>query len=218
MTTARWFSRNNTRRTMIQAARQAARRHEFLVEMLESRMHMSTYYVATSGSDTAAGSSSAPWKTLQKAANTAKGGDTVIVNPGTYVGMNLVGTSYGGASGSPITFIANTGDYRTSGVTLSGFSSSDSNHYAIINIEGTKGYYIVEGFNVVDNGSTQKAGIRIANNPGCQVLNNQVSGAFTGVFASLANGIVVQGNKSHDSYEQHGIFPDCSTAQGAASP
>ena len=46
-----------------------------------------TYYVATTGSDTAAGTSAAPWKTLQKAANAVAAGDTVIVRAGTYAGF-----------------------------------------------------------------------------------------------------------------------------------
>ncbi|HVV49053.1 MAG TPA: pectate lyase, partial [Polyangia bacterium] len=43
------------------------------------------YYVATTGSDTAAGTMDAPWATLQKAANTAVAGDTVWIRGGTYM-------------------------------------------------------------------------------------------------------------------------------------
>ena len=43
-----------------------------------------TYYVATSGSDSNAGTLSAPFRTIQKAVNTAGVGDTVIVRGGTY--------------------------------------------------------------------------------------------------------------------------------------
>src|SRR5438034_10559155 len=43
-----------------------------------------TYYVAPTGSDSNPGTSAAPWRTIQKAANTLNGGDTVIVNAGTY--------------------------------------------------------------------------------------------------------------------------------------
>src|SRR5205823_5668289 len=43
-----------------------------------------TYYVSPTGSNSNAGTSAAPWRTIQKAANTINGGDTVIVNAGTY--------------------------------------------------------------------------------------------------------------------------------------
>jgi hypothetical protein len=43
-----------------------------------------SYYVATNGNDAAAGSASAPWKTIQKAVNTAPSGSTILVKAGTY--------------------------------------------------------------------------------------------------------------------------------------
>lgn len=43
-----------------------------------------TYYVSTSGSDTAAGTLSAPLRTVQAAVNKAVAGDTVIIRGGTY--------------------------------------------------------------------------------------------------------------------------------------
>src|SRR4051794_7980643 len=68
-------------------------RHTACLELLESRVLFSTYYVSPSGNDAALGTSdAAAWKTLQKAGNTAAAGDTVLVRAGTYtVGMNLFG-------------------------------------------------------------------------------------------------------------------------------
>jgi hypothetical protein len=43
-----------------------------------------TYYVSTSGNDNNAGTLAAPWRTIQKAANTVQAGDTVQVRAGTY--------------------------------------------------------------------------------------------------------------------------------------
>src|SRR3989441_3604048 len=43
-----------------------------------------TYYVVPTGSDSNPGTSAAPWRTIQKAANPLNGGDPVIVNAGTY--------------------------------------------------------------------------------------------------------------------------------------
>ena len=44
----------------------------------------SAYYVSPTGSDTGAGTQAAPFKTVQKAADTAKAGDTVYITSGTY--------------------------------------------------------------------------------------------------------------------------------------
>jgi len=46
----------------------------------------STYYISPTGSDSANGSSATPWATLVKAMQSMKGGDTLIVNDGTYTG------------------------------------------------------------------------------------------------------------------------------------
>lgn len=55
------------------------------VEPLEGRTLLSsTWYVATSGNDAAAGSLAQPFKTIQAAANVAQTGDTVDVEGGTY--------------------------------------------------------------------------------------------------------------------------------------
>src|SRR5689334_15822829 len=56
-------------------------------EMLEGRTMMSaTYYVATNGSDSNAGTITSPWKTLQKAVASVASGDTVNLRGGTYAG------------------------------------------------------------------------------------------------------------------------------------
>src|SRR5262249_32161886 len=60
------------------------------------------YYVATNGKDTNPGTLVAPWKTIQKAADTLQPGDTVFVRRGIYKG--LVNINVSGAPNSPITF------------------------------------------------------------------------------------------------------------------
>ena len=83
-------------------------------EQLESRVLLSTYYVATNGSDSYAGSLSKPFKTIQKAANIAQPGDTVFVRGGTY--RETVRPSRSGTGSSPIAFKA----YGSEKVTISG--------------------------------------------------------------------------------------------------
>ena len=51
-----------------------------------------TYYVATTGSDSAAGTQAAPFKTITKATSVAVSGDTVTVRGGTYSSFTIAGT------------------------------------------------------------------------------------------------------------------------------
>jgi hypothetical protein len=65
-----------------------------------------TFHVAPTGSDVAAGYSTSPWRTLQKAAAAVQVGDLVIVRAGTYAGFDLW-TS--GTAANPIVFRADPG-------------------------------------------------------------------------------------------------------------
>lgn len=60
------------------------------------------YYVATNGKDVNSGTLAAPWKTIQKAADTLQPGDTVFVRRGVYRGLVTINVS--GTPGAPITF------------------------------------------------------------------------------------------------------------------
>jgi pectate lyase-like protein/parallel beta helix pectate lyase-like protein len=65
------------------------------------------YYVAPGGSDQNPGTARAPFKTIQKAADVASAGDTVLVRPGRYTGESrIVSLSRSGGPDSPITFIS----------------------------------------------------------------------------------------------------------------
>jgi hypothetical protein len=55
----------------------AARR--LALEPLEARLALATLFVATDGSDANDGTSAAPWRTLQHAANLVNPGDTIIL-------------------------------------------------------------------------------------------------------------------------------------------
>jgi hypothetical protein len=61
-----------------------------------------TYYVATTGNNANPGTESQPWRTIQKAANTAAAGDTVLVRGGVY--NERVTFKKSGREGSYITF------------------------------------------------------------------------------------------------------------------
>ena len=62
----------------------------------------SAYHVAPTGDDTAPGSAARPFRTIQRAAEAAHPGDTVLVHPGIY--RERVAPSRGGVDGKPIVF------------------------------------------------------------------------------------------------------------------
>lgn len=174
-----------------------------MAERVESRFLLATYFVsATLGLDSNPGTSdTAAFKTLQKAANTARAGDTVHVRAGTYAaGMNLFGHA-GGRAGSPVTFLADPGATIT-GAATSGVNAS----MAAINIENTS-WIVVQGFNITDvNQTTNRAGIRVAVSPNCVIRNNTITGAYNGVFASRSDNVLVENNVCRNSYGEHGIY------------
>ena len=83
-------------------------------EELENRVLLSTYYVATNGSDSNAGNISKPFRTIQRAANIAQPGDVVEIRGGTY--RETVRPSRSGTGSKPITFRS----YGSETVTVSG--------------------------------------------------------------------------------------------------
>jgi parallel beta-helix repeat protein len=103
-----------------------------------------TYYVAMNGNDANSGSQSQPWKTLQKAASSARAGDTVVVRAGRYAGFQK---NLQGASGAPITFKASPGERVTLDANL---SPSSAGGCAVICLRGTVSYLVFDGFEITD--------------------------------------------------------------------
>lgn len=60
------------------------------------------YYVATNGSDSNTGTTSSPFKTIQKAVKVVRAGDTVLIRKGRHKAFDL--SNINGAAGKPITF------------------------------------------------------------------------------------------------------------------
>ena len=79
-----------------------------------------TYYVAPGGNDSAGGTSTAPWRTIQHAVANLVAGQTAIVEAGNYV--ERVSINSAGTSAAPITLQAASG----ASVTMLGFSISGS--------------------------------------------------------------------------------------------
>ena len=104
-----------------------------------------TYYVSTSGNDNNAGTLSAPWRTIQKAANTVHAGDTVQVRAGTYNEIVTMKTS-GNASSGYITFQNYPGEFPI--VDGTGLAVGSSGQTGLFSLEGTFNYIIIQGFEI----------------------------------------------------------------------
>ncbi|MBC7855303.1 MAG: right-handed parallel beta-helix repeat-containing protein [Pirellulaceae bacterium] len=160
-------------------------------ESLEIRLALATFYVSTAGSDSQAGSTAAPWQTLQKAANSVQAGDTVIVRPGNYVGFDL--RTDGTASGR-IIFKAEAGAAITSrnAVTADG-----------INLEGAD-YVTIEGFTI--NGMP-RAGIRSVTNHHVTIRGNSLdNNSRWGIFTGFSDDLLIENNVSTRAQIEHGIY------------
>ena len=180
------------------------------LEGLESRCLLSTYYVATNGNDSSAGTTGSPWQTLQKAVNSAKAGDVIIVKAGTYnQGANMFGLT-GGTQTNPITIEADPNATPGSVIVTHCANSGTNASAAAFNVEST-GTWVIEGFTINSDGSMQKAGIRVATANYCQILDNTVNRAFTGIFISGATNTLIQGNLCENSTDQHGIYVSLNT-------
>jgi hypothetical protein len=102
-----------------------------------------TYYVATNGNDGNSGSSDAPWRTVQHAADTAAAGDTVMVHGGVY-SEHVTFSRSGSADAGYITFRSVPGEVATLDGTGLGIPQHQWGLFTLHDV----GYVIVEGFEV----------------------------------------------------------------------
>ncbi len=137
-----------------------------------------TYYVSPAGNDSNPGTEASPWKTIQKAASTMVGGDTVLVNSGTY--NEKVNTVRSGTSGSRITFKANPG------AKLQTFLNINHNYITIDGFEMTGAN---EGYMMTWNGSFG------------ELLNNKIhdTGASSGIVRGDGDNLTIRGNHYYSS-------------------
>ncbi len=161
----------------------------FLLLLVTPAAAQTTYYVAPSGSDANPGTASAPWATLQHAADEADTpGDTVKVANGEYTGFN--------SQHDGIVFCAD-GDEVV--VNVAGSYSGLDN----INIENNDDI-VVAGFVVRD---APRAGIRVVNAERVTVRGNTVGpNGKWGIFSGFSRDIRVIDNVTFGSADEHGIY------------
>jgi hypothetical protein len=87
------------------------------------------YYVATNGSNSNAGSATAPFQTIQKGLSVVSAGDTLVIRDGTYSGSsNSLSNLPSGSSGNYITIMA---ENEGKVIITAGLGMSSSNQYLV---------------------------------------------------------------------------------------
>ncbi|ABF39667.1 Parallel beta-helix repeat protein [Candidatus Koribacter versatilis Ellin345] len=134
-----------------------------------------TFYVATNGNDSNAGTIGAPWKTIQHAANSVQAGATVDVRAGTYNESVNIPVS-GNATAGYVTFQGYPGE--TAIVDGTGLSCCGGSTKALFNITN-QSYVIVSSFEIrnysTSAAASTPAGIFVTGGgSNIQLLNNKV--------------------------------------------
>jgi parallel beta-helix repeat protein len=131
------------------------------------------YYVATTGSDSNAGTSAAPWATLSHADTTlhtagpaAAAGACVNVAPGSYAGVQLTASGNLASATGYLVWRCTTMDACTVNTTAgingnAGFMSS--------NAAGSADYVMIDGFTIPGTGAVYNVGIEITGHTNGQV-------------------------------------------------
>jgi PKD repeat protein len=179
-----------------------------------------TFYVDPNGSDSAAGTSASPWKTLQHAADSVQAGDQVIVRAGNYAGF-IMGwdAPTAGTAANRITFLADPTAAAGSVV----INARNSKTACGIDLEPGCDYITISGFTIQGAGGiatypNKGSGIKVTGNYD-SVINNTVTNLDYGfgIFADNANGVLIQGNTvsgtgNHNNGDYgHGIYLSGST-------
>lgn len=182
---------------------QSARRFLLLLALSIPALQVSaaTYYVDDSGNDNGPGTLSQPWRTLQHAANTVQGGDTILVRGGNYAGVGF-DDSASGSLGNPTVLKAYSGEVP--------HITSDGPQGAGINLEGVS-WMVVDGFVANDHGS---AGIRAVGGEQwgltCEhvtIRNNHLDHNFGwGILTGFCDDLLIENNVATRSIDEHGIY------------
>ncbi len=155
----------------------------------------STFYVSKSGSNSNSGSFTAPWLTIQHAANSVTAGATVYVEAGVY--NESVTFPASGTSSNYITFAS----YPGQTATIDGTGLSVTGTQGLINLIN-QSYLRVSGFEIrnytTSSASLTPAGIWVTGSgTGLQLLNNMVHNiTTTSEKNGNAFGIAVYGTSS----------------------
>jgi parallel beta-helix repeat protein len=169
-------------------------------ERLESRDLPSTFFVAPGGNDNAAGTSAAPWQTLQHAVDTIHPGDVIDVESGTYVGCRI-GNS--GTASTPCTLEVAPGAHVV--VNAPGPGNKHGSDIEVENFSATVSYWVIKGLEVTAAPTNAGIDIRVTTHitvRDCYCHHNQ----NWGIFLAFSDYPVLANNHCSYSTAQHGIY------------
>ena len=146
------------------------------------------YYVDVNGNDANNGSQADPWKTIGHAVSTVVAGDTVLINPGTYLVSQQISITTSGTASSPITFRGN-----GAGVVVDLRPYDGRNGLEIYFAD----YIVIDNLTVYASLDPNSRGIRLTHAEGCIISNNTVSGAnHANLFCSLSDHVTFSNNEA----------------------
>lgn len=123
-----------------------------LLVLQVATLSAATFYVSPTGSDSASGSQSAPFRSITKAQSAASSGDTVFIRGGTYRAFSIAG------SDSTYNFVHN---ITKSGITYTAFPGETP----VFDFTGTTTAKRVAGFHVASGASVTFRGITVTGVP-----------------------------------------------------
>jgi hypothetical protein len=174
-----------------------------------------TYYVSTTGNDSNRGDSGAPWRTIQKAADALRPGDTAVVAAGEYHERVQVRNS--GASGASISFdgkgAVSMEGFRVSGsyVHVNGFEIANAPGNDLFNRALSSGIYCSGAGDVFSNNfihGTNAVGIYLeeGSTRNSIISNRVVSAVEAGIYVRGTNHIVESNDISHTVQTHPGML------------
>lgn len=161
------------------------------------------FYVSTTGNDSNPGTLTAPWKTIQHAANSVQAGGTVFVRGGVYNESVNISVS-GSLTAGPITFENYPGENAI--IDGTGLVPSTSSPQGLINIVN-QSYISIQGFEIrnyqTSSSSATPAGIWVSGSgSNIQLLNNVIHNIVTiSETTGSAFGIAVYGTSAPTSLD-----------------
>jgi hypothetical protein len=138
-----------------------------------------TFFVSTSGNDANAGTSSAPWRTIQHAANTVHAGDTVQVLGGVYNESVTIPGS-GNATAGYITFESAPG--QTAILDGTGIKVGKGQQFGLFTLR-TNSYIVIQGFEIRNFSSSTGGAVPIG-------IDFEGSGSFVEILNNHIHNIV----------------------------
>jgi hypothetical protein len=158
-----------------------------------------TYYVSTTGNDANPGTSTAPFRTIQHAANTVHPGDTVQVAGGVYNEIVTIPTS-GNATQGYITFTSAPGQTAI----VDGTNLGVTGQQGLFSLEGAHSYIVIQGFEIRNYSSATSGLVPVGidfegSGSNIELLNNHIHNIVQSLKtcnAANALGIAIYGTQA----------------------